>query len=71
MLSNDSKTTIFAIIDTKRYVPIVTLSTQDNGKFLEQLKSGFKRTINWNKYEPKVSAQAQSLYLVFLINSSF
>ena len=61
MLSNDSKTTIFAIIDTKHYVPIVTLSTQDNAKFLEQLKSGFKRTINWNKYEPKVSAQAQSL----------
>ena len=36
----------FAITDTKLYVPVVTLSTQDNAKLLEQLKSGFKRTIN-------------------------
>ena len=36
----------FAITDTKIYVPIVTLSTQDNAKLLEQLKSSFKRTIN-------------------------
>ena len=39
----------FAITDTKRYVPVVTLSTQENTKFLQQLKSGFKRVINWNK----------------------
>ena len=39
-----------AVTDTKRYVPIVTLSTQDNAKLLQQLKSGFKRTINWDKY---------------------
>ena len=41
----------FSITDTKLYVPVVTLSTQDNAKLLEQLKSGFKRTINWNKYQ--------------------
>ena len=35
----------FAITDTKLYVPLVTLSTQDNGKLLQQLKLGFKRTI--------------------------
>ena len=40
----------FAITDTTLYVPVVTLSTQDNAKLLQQLKSGFKRTINWNKY---------------------
>ena len=40
----------FAITDTKLYVPLVTLSTQKNTKFLQQLKSGFKRVINWNKY---------------------
>ena len=39
----------FTIAETKRYVPVVTLSTQDNAKLLRQLKSGFKRTINWNK----------------------
>ena len=46
VLSNDKKATIFAITDTKLYVPVVTLSTEDNAKLLHQLKSGFKRTIN-------------------------
>ena len=49
VLSNDTKATAFAITDTKFYVPVVTLSTQDNAKLLPQLKSGFKRTINWSK----------------------
>ena len=35
------------------YVPVVTLSTQDDIKLLKQLESGFKRTINWNKYQSK------------------
>ena len=39
----------FAITDTKICVPVVTLSTQENTKFFQQLKSGFKRVINWNK----------------------
>ena len=43
----------FTITETKLYVPVVTLSTQDNAKLLTQLKSGFKRTINWNKYLSK------------------
>ena len=38
--------------DTKLYVPVVTLSTQDNPKLREQLKSGFKRTINWFLVDP-------------------
>ena len=50
VLSNDTKATTFAITNTKLYVPVVTLPTQDNAKLLEQLRSGFKRTINWNKY---------------------
>ena len=41
----------FAITDTKLYVPVVTLSTQGNTKLLQQLKSGFKRTVNCNKYQ--------------------
>ena len=41
----------FSTTDTKLYVPVVTLSTQDNEKLLQQLKSGFKRTIKWNKYQ--------------------
>ena len=39
----------FLITDTKLYVPLIT-STQDNAKLLKQLKSGSKRTINWNNY---------------------
>ena len=60
-----------AITETKLYVPVVTLSTQDNAKLLQQLKFGFKRTINWNKYESNVKAFAQNRYLNYLINPSF
>ena len=48
--------TTFWITDTKIYFLVVTLSTKD-AKLLEQLKSGFKKTINWNKYQPKVSTE--------------
>ena len=61
---------IFLITDTKFYVPLVTLLTQDNAKLLEQLTSGFKRTINWNKYKPKVSTERINQYLDFLIDPS-
>ena len=49
--ANRDKT--FAITDIKLYVPVVTLSTKDNAKLLQQLKSGFKCTINWSKYHSK------------------
>ena len=61
----------FTITDTRLYVPVVTLSIQYNAKLLQQFKSGFKRTINWNKYSPKVTVQEQSQHLDFLINTSF
>ena len=41
----------FQITDTKLYVLVVTLSTEDNAKLLQQLKSGFNRTISWNRYK--------------------
>ena len=41
----------FPITDTKLYVPVVTLSTQNNEKLLQQLEFGFKRTIKLNKYQ--------------------
>ena len=59
------------ITETKLYVPIVTLSTQDNAKLLQQLKSGLKRTINFNKYESDIKTFAQNRYLNHLINPSF
>ena len=54
-----------------QYVPVVTLSTQDNAKLLQQLKSGFKRTISWNKYQSDPKTCAQNLYLDPLIDPSF
>ena len=43
--------------DAKLYVPVVTLSNQDNTKLLQQFESRFKQTINWNKYQSKVTTQ--------------
>ena len=61
----------FAITDTKLYVPVVTLSTQENTKFLQQSKSGFKRVINWKKYLSKPELLAQNPNLNHLIEPSF
>ena len=44
----------FAIRDAKLYAPVVTFSTQDNAKLLQQLKFGLKVTVNWNKYQWKL-----------------
>ena len=47
----------FQITDTKLYVPVVTLSRENDIKLLEQLKSRFKRTIKWNKYRLQMTIQ--------------
>ena len=56
------------LTDTKRYVPVVTLFTLDNIKLSEQLESGFKRIINYDKYQSKLMEQAQYKYLDYLID---
>ena len=61
----------FSLGLTRLYVLVVILSTQDNAKLLEQLKSGFKRTIDWNKYQSKVTIQESNLNLDYLIDPSF
>ena len=61
----------FAITDTKLDVPVVTLSTQDNAKLLEQLNSGFKRVVNWNKYLSKPELLVQNPNLNHLVGPSF
>ena len=68
---NQNQNAKFAITDTKLYVPVVTLSTQENTKFLQQLKSGFKRVINWNKYLSKPELLAQNPNLNHLVEPSF
>ena len=61
----------FTITETNLYVPVVTLSTQDNAKLLPQLKSGFKRTISWNKYLAKPELLTKNANLNHLIEPSF
>ena len=56
----DNEVRTFSITEAKRYVAVVTLSTQDNIKLLDQLKSGFKITISWNKYQSKATILAQN-----------
>ena len=68
---NPNQNAKFAITDTKLYVPVVTLSTQENTNFLQQLKSGFKRVINWNKYLSKPELLAQNPNLNHLVEPSF
>ena len=53
------------------YVPVVTLSTENDKKLLEQLKSGFKRTIKWNKYRSQMTIQPQNNNLNYLIDPTF
>ena len=50
----------FKITERKLYLPVVTLSTEDDKNFLEQLKSGFKRTIKWNKYRSEMTNQTKT-----------
>ena len=65
------KNVTFQITDTKSYVPVVTLSAKDDNNFLEQLKSGFKRTIKQNKYRSERSNQTKTNHLDYLIDATF
>ena len=70
LISSATGETKFEITNRKLYDLVVTLSTQDNAKLLQQLKSGFKTTINWNKHQRKVSREGVNQYLDFLIDPS-
>ena len=61
----------FTVTESYLYVLVVTLSTQDNAKLLLQLKSGFKRTISWNKYLSNPELLPQDPNLNHLIEPSF
>ena len=53
VLSTDAGDAVFIINDTKMYVPVVTLSKEDNKDFIEQQNKGFQRSIYWNEYKTK------------------
>ena len=69
---DDSPTNVtFKITDCKLYVPVVTLSAENDNKLLEQLKTGFKGTIKWNNYRSKISNQTKNNNLNYLIDPTF
>ena len=61
----------FEIIDTKLYVPVITLSKENDIKLLEKLKSGFKKTIKWNKYRSQMTIPNNNNNLNYLIDPTF
>ena len=71
VISSATGATKFKITETKLYVPVVNLSTQDNINLLQQLKSCFKRTINWNKYQSDPKTYAQNRCLNRLVDAGF
>ena len=71
VITNSTGAGTFEITDTKLYVPVVTLSTQDNSKLLQQLKSGFKRVISWDKYLSKPGLLRRNPNLNHLVETSF
>ena len=69
-INNPSNVT-FKITDIKLYVPVITLSTKDGNNVLEKLKSGFKRSIKWNKCRSEMTNQTKTNHLNHLIDSTF
>ena len=63
--------TTYTITDTKLYVTVVTLPAPDDNKLLWQLKTGFKRTIKWNKYRSKITNQTKTYKLNYLVDPAF
>ena len=53
VLSTGVGEAVFIINDTKMYVPVVTLSKEDNKDFIEQQNKGLQRSIYWNEYKTK------------------
>ena len=71
VITNSTGAETFEITDTKLYDPVATLSTQYNSKLLQQLKSGFKTVISWNKYLPKPKLLRQNPNLNHCVEPSF
>ena len=77
VLSNLVGASTFTITDAKLYVPIVTLSIEDNSKLTKLLNEGFKRPIYWNEYKVtpnkivEIAAINEEKYIRELLDSSW
>ena len=61
----------FQITDTKLYVPVVTLTKENDIKLLDQLKLGFKRNIKWKKYRSQMTVQSHNNNWNYLVDPTF
>ena len=61
----------FQIKNKKLYVPVITLSKENDTKPLEQLKTGFRKTIKWNKHRSQMTVQPRNNNLNYLIDPTF
>ena len=61
----------FQINNSKLYVPVFTLSINDNIKYLQNIKQGFKRIISWNKHRSEITTQTKNKNLDYLIDPTF
>ena len=68
---NNPTNVTFKITDTKLFIPVVTLSTENDNKLLEQIKLGLKITIKWNKCRSEKTNQAKTNKLNYLIDPTF
>ena len=68
---NNPTNAAFKITDAKLNVPVAALSNEDDNKLLQQLKTGFNRTIKWNKYRSEMSKQTKTNNLNYLIYPTF
>ena len=71
VITNSTGAGRFVIADEKLYVPVVTLPNKGNVKLVRQIKSGFKRAINWNKYQSDLKTFTQNQYLNHSVDPSF
>ena len=62
-------TETFQINNANFYFSVLTVSINDNIKFLENVKQGLKRTISWNKYRSEVTTQTINNNLDYLMNA--
>ena len=68
--TQSSKAT-FQTNNAKLFVPVITLYINDNFKFLENMKQGFKRIISWNKYRSGITAQPKNNNFNYMIDPTF
>ena len=70
IIGNGTATT-FAILDTKLYVPVVTLKTVENSKLSKLLDKGFKRSVYWNHYKTFLKNYAENENIRERLDASF